>query len=372
MSSDTFNGLAIQTGQRDALPPTNASVLPLCLKAGDPVVVRSPQEILQTLDPRGTLDNLPFMPEMLEFCGKRFAVLNRVVQSTIDGAFLSRHKESFVREFHNNDVVTLQGVRCSGQHHDCCQRACAIFWKEAWLKRATDDDSNDGLSVQEQPQTRPNDLPLLLKTKTDDRRYFCQSSEFLKATRHLSSVQRIKKCFSAVAVGNISALGMLKRLLVWMRWKLRYKFIGEHVSGTLDKTPTAVLDLQPGDLVEIRPLSEIVATLNKYGRNRGLHFSADQRPFCGKRYRVRNRADNFIAEGTGEMKHLHNTVMLEDVLCDSACFAFGGCYRSDLLYWREIWLRKSDPGLDSSTWHPLETTVSRADIGTRSTVHPKC
>jgi hypothetical protein len=40
------------------------------------------------------------------------------------------------------------------------------------------------------------------------------------------------------------------------------------------------------------------------------------------------------------MKHFQNTVMLEDVLCDSACFAFGGCYRADLLYWREIWLKR--------------------------------
>lgn len=187
-----------------------------------------------------------------------------------------------------------------------------------------------------------DDLDFILKTKVDSRRYFCQSSEFLKATRHLSSWQRMKKCFSAVAAGNISARGMIKLLVVWARWKLHYKFIGEHLCGTVEKTPTEVLGLKPGDLVEIKSISEIAATLNKNGRNRGLHFSADQRPFCCKRYRVKNRTDNFIAEGTGEMKHFQNTVMLEDVLCDSACFAFGGCYRSDLLYWREIWLRRVD------------------------------
>jgi hypothetical protein len=297
------------------------------------------QEIAETLDENGTLDGLPFMPEMLEYCGKRFRVLNRVVQSTIDAAFLGgRLTESYVREFRNNDVVTLQTIRCSGAQHDNCQRACAIFWKEAWLRKSEGQEE-----VPEMDNTQfsiPERFRFSLKTTTQPGKYFCQSSEFLNATVHLSTGMRIKKCFSAVAAGNITPWGMLRRVVTWVYWKVHYKFAGESVRGSLEKTPTGVLDLKPGDLVQIKSLPEIRATLNKRGRNRGLHFSADQRPFCGRKYRVRNRADNFIAEGNGEMKHFKNTVMLEDVLCDSACFAFGGCYRSDLLYWREIWLRK--------------------------------
>src|SRR5579859_3133398 len=97
------------------------------LSAGDLVAVRTACEILKTLDQNGTLDGLPFMPEMLEFCGKRFRVLNRVVQATVDGAFLAGHNESFVREFRNNDVVILKSARCSGAEHDGCQRGCSIF-----------------------------------------------------------------------------------------------------------------------------------------------------------------------------------------------------------------------------------------------------
>jgi hypothetical protein len=309
----------------------------LNLKAGDVVVVRSARDIAETLDENGTLDSLPFMPEMLEYCGKQFRVLNRVVQSTIDGAFLAgSHTESYVREFRNNDVVTLQTVRCSGEQHDNCQRACAIFWKEAWLRRP--DDIADGPESDSSSSSLPRNLQL--KTTTQPGKYFCQSSEFLKATLHLPMGKRIKKCFSAIAARNISVWGMMRRLFAWVWWRTHYKLIGESVRGTLEKTPTSVLGLKPGDLVQIKSLAEIKATLNDRGRNRGLHFSADQRPFCGQQFRVRNRADNFIAEGTGEMKHFQNTVMLEDVLCDSACFAFGGCYRSDLLYWREIWLKK--------------------------------
>jgi len=319
----------------------------LNLKAGDVVVVRSPQEIAETLDADGTLDSLPFMPEMLEYCGKRFRVLNRVVQSTIDGAFLNgQHRESYVREFRNNDVVTLHDVRCSGAQHDTCQRACAIFWKEAWLRRV--DDREQTCSLNSSPSL-PDTLTSRLKTMTQPGKYFCQSSEFLKATIHLSFGKRIRKCFSAIAAGNISPWGMFKRIMTWVWWKAHYKFIGESVRGNLDKTPTDVLALKPGDLVEIKSLPEIKATLNQRGRNRGLHFSADQRPFCGRQFRVRNRADNFIAEGTGEMKHFRHTVMLEDVHCDSACFAFGGCYRSDLLYWREIWLKRIESSTPAAT-----------------------
>lgn len=308
--------------------------LPLNLRAGDLVTVRSAPEILATLDKNGTLDALPFMPEMLEFCGKQFRVMNRVVQATVDGAFLSVHNESCVREFHNNDVVILQGVRCSATEHASCQRGCAIFWKEAWLKKVGVPTQIDDVSGGSE------DLSIVLKTTTAPGKFFCQSSEFLKATVPLSTAQRFKKCFSAVAAGNISSLGMAKRILTWMWWKSHTKLIGNHVRGTQEKTPTESLGLKPGDLVEVKSLAEITATLNKTGHNRGLHFSADQRPFCGGRFRVRNRAENFIAEGLGEMKHFKNTVMLEGVLCDSACFAFGGCYRADLLYWREIWLKK--------------------------------
>ena len=59
------------------------------LRAGDRVIVRSPEEILSTLDADGTLDGLPFMPEMLERCGKPFRVERRVEKTCVDVAPLS-------------------------------------------------------------------------------------------------------------------------------------------------------------------------------------------------------------------------------------------------------------------------------------------
>ena len=51
----------------------------LGLKAGEWVQVRSKEEILATLDANGRLDEMPFMPEMLKFCGARMIDRKSVV-----------------------------------------------------------------------------------------------------------------------------------------------------------------------------------------------------------------------------------------------------------------------------------------------------
>ena len=95
------------------------------LLPGDVVKVRSWPEIISTLDADGKLDGLPFMPEMLEYCGHRFTVtkrLERTCEETTGG----------MRRIHN--AVFLESLRCSGSAHGGCQKACRILWKEAWLE----------------------------------------------------------------------------------------------------------------------------------------------------------------------------------------------------------------------------------------------
>ena len=60
------------------LGPTKA-VRKLNLRVGQWVEVRS-AEILATVDENGCLDGLPFMPEMLNFCGRRYRVLKRATK----------------------------------------------------------------------------------------------------------------------------------------------------------------------------------------------------------------------------------------------------------------------------------------------------
>jgi hypothetical protein len=99
----------------------------LKLRAGELVEVKTKEEILATLDDQGTLDRLPFMPEMLEFCGKRFKVFKRA------------HKTCDTIEYTGSrwmkNAVHLEGTRCTGSDHGGCQAACLLFWKEAWLRR---------------------------------------------------------------------------------------------------------------------------------------------------------------------------------------------------------------------------------------------
>ena len=87
------------------------------LRSGDFVEIRAPEEILLTLDIDGTLDQLPFMPEMVEFCGKRFRVAKRVVKTcSYTGSGTN------MRRFRADDVFTLEDIRCSGAEHDGCPK----------------------------------------------------------------------------------------------------------------------------------------------------------------------------------------------------------------------------------------------------------
>jgi hypothetical protein len=300
------------------------------LRPGDLVEVKAPDEILQTLDAEGTLDHLPFMPEMVEFCGRRFQVSRRVVKTCFSGTI------STMRGFRRNDVVTLDGLRCSGAAHDGCQKACMIFWRDAWLRKVQD------ASVQSKVDSGGIErLRTRLKTMTGPTTYFCQASELLKATKPLSRWERFGKCVSEVRAGNCSALQMLERLGIWLVWRIRRKVLGQYARGSSKSTPVESLNLQPGESIEVKSMRSIKETLNENGRNRGLYFSPDMRLLCGGRHRVKGRIDKIVVDGTGEMRQLRNTVYLEGSLCGCASTAFGGCSRSEFVYWREIWLRRS-------------------------------
>src|SRR6266571_4731225 len=92
----------------------------LNLRAGDWVTVRSADQILATLDDQHALDGLPFMPEMLQYCGRRFRVYKSAHKTcdTVDRYVIRRMQ----------DAVHLDGLRCDGDAHGGCQAACLLFW----------------------------------------------------------------------------------------------------------------------------------------------------------------------------------------------------------------------------------------------------
>ena len=301
------------------------------LRPGDLVEVRPPEEILQTLDTDGTLGQLPFMPEMVEFCGKRFRVSKRVLKTCY---YTERNAAGFLK-FKTDDVVLLDGLRCSGTAHDGCQKACMIFWREAWLRKVQDVPVQTKLDVPASERLRAR-----LKTSTGPKTYFCQASELLKPTQPLSQRQRLEGCLNEVRVGNSSVLEMVQRVGRWLYWRTRRKLLGEYAHGPNKSTPAESLNLRSGELIEVKPMERINQTLDETGHNRGLFFFPDMGSLCGKQQRVERPIEKIIVDGTGEMRQLRNTVYLENSYC-GCVYALTGCPRREFSYWREIWLRRS-------------------------------
>jgi len=307
------------------------------MKAGDWVEVRPLHEILATLDSRASLEALPFMPEMVRYCGTRFTVW-KSAHKTCDptGATDMRRMK---------DAVHGE-MRCSGEAHGGCEARCLIFWKEAWLKPAGHDAGA--------ARAEAGAIGLLMEGARapafpdGSPRFRCQSTEIVPATTPLSPT-RLNQYLDDIATGNASAAqvgarvsaaaltGMLKRLT-----PRRCPAAAEPAPAPASYEP---LGLQPGELVEVRPAEDIMRTLNCDWKNRGLVFEREMLKYCGGQFRVLGRVRRQIDENTGRMLTFRNGCVILDGLY---CTGLGKrsrlfCPRAPYYYWREDWLRRADP-----------------------------
>ena len=327
----------------------------LDLKAGEWIEVRNREEILATLDENGRLEGLPFMPEMLQYCGQKVQVYKRA-DKTCDTVV-----PWSIRRIEN--TVHLE-TRCDGSGHGACEAGCLIFWKESWLKRA---DKNVVPSTTLQPgsavATQNNGLftieQLLAASKKispeGEAIYTCQATELHNFTTPMKMWDP-RQYMRDIRSGNLASgysaesraerflehsLVLLKviRAFVLSIVRERMGFDYPPVKGTQTKTPLEVLNLQPGELVQVRSREEIVATLDKNKRNRGLLFDGEMLPFCGGIYRVLRRVHHIVDERTGKMMDMKNPcIVLEGVFCKSDYNRF--CPRAIYCYWRENWLQR--------------------------------
>jgi hypothetical protein len=299
---------------------------------GQLVTVRSLDEILATLDAEARLEGMPFMPEMVPLCGQTVRIHRRAERTCVEGIGL--------RSLQN--TVFLEGLRCDGSSHGGCQRGCLFFWKSAWLKPAAGGADQTGKKEppeHEQPsiRSRPH-APQLPTTKGD--RFYCQSTELARATGELSH-GKLRHYLHDLRIGEMRPrrfIYLLWRALANRAWKLLRGRGYYDVSGQQSKTFTAELNLQAGELVEIKSAAEIEATLDAKGRNRGLSFEPEMALHCGRRYRVAAPLHTIIAEDSGKMVQLTNTVILEGLVCQGICLV--NCPRANYFYWREIWLKR--------------------------------
>jgi hypothetical protein len=91
-----------------------------------------------------------------------------------------------------------------------------------------------------------------------------------------------------------------------------------------------------GELVAVRSLDEILATLDAEGKLEGMPFMPEMAEHCGRRFRIFRRADKTCVEGH-HPRRLKNTVFLEGLRCDGG--SHDGCQRSCLMFWKTAWLK---------------------------------
>jgi hypothetical protein len=359
----------------------------LNLRAGEWVEIRSKYEILSTLDKQGQFDGLPFMPEMFAFCGMRLRVYKRA-HKTCDTVFPIRSRRMA-------SAVHLE-TRCNGQAHGGCQANCLIFWKEIWLKRV--DEATEGRAPASfKPEVMPNgstwtggcsESDVLAATREPESPrvselvYRCQATRLPYATTDLWHWD-IRQYLEDYSSGNVG-IGRILSGVVWISYySLHYVLskagvgLGKIMPWFYDKfhplwrgtpfprrtgripvgepTPSRALNLQPGELVRVRSLGEILETLNTESKNRGLMFDQEMVPFCGKTYRVLQRVSKIINEQTGKMQEMKTPcIMLASVFCQSRyskCRLL--CPRSIPPYWREIWLERVSESAQGDANHEL-------------------
>jgi hypothetical protein len=314
------------------------------------------------------------MPEMFRYSGRAFQVLKRI-DKVIDNIDRSGFRQM-------TNAVILDGVRCDGGSHGGCQAMCQIIWKEAWLVRL------------DRTQTRILGLIRARPVMDSQARFtVCTTEDVIQATRAVDEAGRqrfgcqgtkIKEASSPLAwwdvrqdwrdvrSGNVTisqltrafcfwvftlAVRLCRRgshrlstLLVWSYNRLQSVRGADpyaYARGVLDKTPQQQLHLAPGELVRVKSYEEILATLNKDNRNRGLWFDAEMMKYCGGVYRVLSRVEKIINPKNGSMLTLQNDcIVLEGVTVRGDYYRFYA--QNEYPMWREIWLERV-PGPSGTT-----------------------
>lgn len=343
----------------------------MTLSAGDWVEVRSKEEILATLDANGRLEGLPFMPQMLKWCGQRFQVYKRA-HKTCDTVTGYNTGEWLGRRLPN--AVHLEH-RCDGEAYGGCQAACLIFWKEAWLTPVDPAKPASAGPDRAAPLPPPGGCTVRAvwdATKSPDQqpgkgpRYACQATELPTYTQPLKWWDA-RQYAEDIASGNVSLAKMFRGFLYFAyvgatmarrpRLGRPARWIYDRVQSlwggvpfprkrgdllTDKDAPIADLGLQPGDLVRVRPHQDILATIDKQTNNRGMGFDAEMVPYCGKVFRVRTRVEKFIDERTGYIRRMKTpAVILDGVYCQSRYSENRlFCPRGIYAWWREVWLEK--------------------------------
>lgn len=302
---------------------------------GDTVEVKSLEEIRATLDERGCLDGMPFMPEMARFCGSRGQVF-RSIDKIYDYGRTRKMRRL-------RGCVLLSGLRCDGADHGECQARCYIVWKTEWLRRpGTAPAVARSAPAAGLPGVAPARVPSTDANGAPRERYLCQYTE-LHASSTPMGMWEIGKELRPLVAGNVTLATWLAGLATRLFNQAQALRGGSSFPAMPPRGPSADTTppepLSPGDVVVVRPAAEIARTLNANNKHRGLWFDIDQTKHCGRRHTVLLRVERIIDDAHGQMLTMKTPCILLDGV-DYSGETLNFTAQHDLFFWREHWLQK--------------------------------
>ena len=111
----------------------------------------------------------------------------------------------------------------------------------------------------------------------------------------------------------VHAMWYVKTKGLWYTFKLTISKIFKLSSQTptssmgMAEKPSSdeeVLNLKPGELVEVKSQEEILATLDENKKNKGLLWMAGMQKYCGKKFKVFKRLESILLESNGEYRKM--------------------------------------------------------------------
>lgn len=310
------------------------------LLVGDIVEVKPWAEIRSTLDDRGCLGELPYMPEMLGMCGRRARVFRSMHR-------LFDYKKSR-RMRHMDGAVLLVGAVCNGSAHGACEAACHTVWKAEWLRRVPAGERlAGGLDFADSRKATHGPPPPDFGTRGPG--FACQLTQLHAASLPISDRSVLRSLMPLVS-GNVAPAALLVGWLTYLFNEV------QHVRGGVGFPAITAADraggghadpaVAAGDHVVVRSLPEILATLNDRLMHKGLWFEPDMSKHCGRLCTVQGEVRNLIDIVTGEMLTMKTPAyILQDVHFSGERQLFNAQYEP--LFWRAAWLkpaRERDPG----------------------------
>ena len=110
------------------------------------------------------------------------------------------------------------------------------------------------------------------------------------------------------------------------------------LKGHCTRTPAWTLALMPGERVRVKSRAEIAATLDPRGWNRGMEFSGEMLPLCGRELTVLRRVDRIIRDDTGKMNRVTHAVLLDGAVYKNLNRL--AVPRTEYMFFRECWLER--------------------------------